>query len=291
MIEYSPYGTTSFRAGTTDTPFLYNGQYGVQTDPNGLLYMRARYYNPYISRFLNPDPSGFQGGLNFYLYCDGNPISETDPFGLSGSDWNLAIRAGGLLQATGGFAQALLGYSFGTVTSPTIGGAIVGAAIGTLGVDNFQAGIQTVFSGQPTQTMLNSTLQSSGLSPAAANYTGAAINIGLTFSAGVYSAYSRPVNSVPAITATATTRTAGSTLYDTSITTSGSIANLQTDISASEFGANLEANGFVRTTSADGNAIIYTKGNSPYSVYSGNNGVSAQYSPTGGSPILKIRLK
>ncbi len=56
--------------------------YGVQTDPNGLLFMRARYYNPYISRFLNPDPSAFGGGLNFYLFCNGNPISETDPFGL-----------------------------------------------------------------------------------------------------------------------------------------------------------------------------------------------------------------
>jgi RHS repeat-associated protein len=81
-IEYSSYGTTTYRAGTTDTPFLYNGQFGVQTDPNGLLFMRARYYNPYISRFLNPDPSGFAGGLNFYVFANGNPVSETDPFGL-----------------------------------------------------------------------------------------------------------------------------------------------------------------------------------------------------------------
>ena len=57
-------------------------EYGVQTDPNGLLYMRARYYNPYISRFLNPDPSGFASGLNFYLFANGNPISNEDPFGL-----------------------------------------------------------------------------------------------------------------------------------------------------------------------------------------------------------------
>jgi len=74
-IEYSPYGMTTYRAGTTDTPFLYNGQFGVQTDPNGLLYMRARYYNPYISRFINADPSGFAGGLNFYLFCNNNPVS------------------------------------------------------------------------------------------------------------------------------------------------------------------------------------------------------------------------
>src|ERR1051326_4735884 len=44
--------------------------------------MRARYYNPYICRFINADPSGFSGGLNFYAYADGNPVSKLDPFGL-----------------------------------------------------------------------------------------------------------------------------------------------------------------------------------------------------------------
>jgi RHS repeat-associated protein len=43
---------------------------------------RARYYNPYISRFINADPSGFAGGLNFYAFCGDNPISNEDPFGL-----------------------------------------------------------------------------------------------------------------------------------------------------------------------------------------------------------------
>ena len=82
-IEYSAYGLTTYRAGTNDTPFLFNGKYGVQTDPNGLLYMRARYYNPYLCRFLNPDPSGFTGGLNFYAAFNGNPVSYRDPSGLN----------------------------------------------------------------------------------------------------------------------------------------------------------------------------------------------------------------
>lgn len=82
LIEYSPFGTTTHRAGTNDTPFLYNGQFGVQTDANGLLYMRARYYNPYICRFLNRDPSGFNAGLNFYQFVSGNPVSNWDPTGL-----------------------------------------------------------------------------------------------------------------------------------------------------------------------------------------------------------------
>ncbi len=81
-VEYSLYGLTTYRAGTNDTPFLFNGQYGVQTDTNGLLYMRSRYYNPYLCRFINPDPSGFAGGLNLYAYAKGNPVSYADPFGL-----------------------------------------------------------------------------------------------------------------------------------------------------------------------------------------------------------------
>lgn len=85
-IEYSSYGTTTYRSGTNDTPFLFNGRYGVQTDPNGLLYMRARCYNPYLCRFLNADPSGFAGGLNFYAYADGNPVSMMDPFGLGAGE-------------------------------------------------------------------------------------------------------------------------------------------------------------------------------------------------------------
>jgi len=80
-IEYSAYGLTTYRVGTTDTPFLFNGKYGVQADPNGLLFMRSRFYNPYLCRFINADPSGFSGGLNFYAYANGNPVSLIDPFG------------------------------------------------------------------------------------------------------------------------------------------------------------------------------------------------------------------
>jgi RHS repeat-associated protein len=81
-IEYSAYGLMTYRAGTSDTPFLFNGRYGVMTDPNSLLYMRARYYNPFLCRFINADPSGFSGGLNFYAFANGNPVSLLDPFGM-----------------------------------------------------------------------------------------------------------------------------------------------------------------------------------------------------------------
>ena len=80
--EYSPYGTLALSEGDLDTPFLYNGQSGVYTDPSGLLCMRARYYSPYLMRFLNADPIRFEGGQNWYLFGNGNPISLSDPKGL-----------------------------------------------------------------------------------------------------------------------------------------------------------------------------------------------------------------
>ena len=71
-----------------DTPirFLYNGQAGVETDGNGLYYMRARYYNTDIKRFMNRDilNGTIDNGqsLNKYSCVQGNPVSLTDPFGL-----------------------------------------------------------------------------------------------------------------------------------------------------------------------------------------------------------------
>ncbi|MGH7979045.1 MAG: RHS repeat-associated core domain-containing protein, partial [Limisphaerales bacterium] len=84
-MEYSVYGTMTYHAGASDTPFLFAGRYNVQSDPNGLLYMQARYYSPYLCRFINPDPTGFKGGMNFYAYANGNPASMIDPFGLDAS--------------------------------------------------------------------------------------------------------------------------------------------------------------------------------------------------------------
>lgn len=81
--EYTAYGFIGRKLGEMDTPFLYNGRFGVMSDPNGLLHMRARYYSPFLMRFLNPDPIGFSGGMNWFAYADGNPISMLDPFGLA----------------------------------------------------------------------------------------------------------------------------------------------------------------------------------------------------------------
>ena len=125
--EYSPYASLTYRTGNTDTPFLFNGRYGVMTDANGLLHMRARYYNPYLARFVSEDPIGFAGGMNFYAYADGNPISLLDPFGLGaeGADgyrqsyWFQVIQAG--VHGAEESADAMLNFGLGVFITPQYG--------------------------------------------------------------------------------------------------------------------------------------------------------------------------
>ncbi len=64
------------------TPYLFGGEHGVMTDPTGLVHMRARYYHPGLRRFVNPDPIGFAGGMNWYGYAAGSPVMMVDPSGL-----------------------------------------------------------------------------------------------------------------------------------------------------------------------------------------------------------------
>jgi RHS repeat-associated protein len=61
------------------------GYTGREPDGTGLIYYRARYYDPTIGRFLQKDPIGLQGGLNQYAYVANNPINLVDPLGLAAS--------------------------------------------------------------------------------------------------------------------------------------------------------------------------------------------------------------
>ncbi|UED77856.1 RHS repeat-associated core domain-containing protein [Brevibacillus sp. DP1.3A] len=80
------YGELEVHEGRTKQPFCYNGRDGVMTDPNGLYYMRARYYHPGLKRFLNRDV--LQGDMtdgqtfNRFAYVNGDPIGFIDPLGL-----------------------------------------------------------------------------------------------------------------------------------------------------------------------------------------------------------------
>ena len=52
----------------------------------GLYYVRNRWYDPQMGRFVSEDPIGLAGGINQYAYVGNNPLSFRDPTGLSPCD-------------------------------------------------------------------------------------------------------------------------------------------------------------------------------------------------------------
>ncbi|MEU5769698.1 RHS repeat-associated core domain-containing protein [Streptomyces asoensis] len=76
---YSPRGVRILARSTEPVaqPYRFAGNY---QDPTGLYHLKARYYDPNIGRFTQPDPSGRE--QNPYLYAEGDPVNRIDPEGL-----------------------------------------------------------------------------------------------------------------------------------------------------------------------------------------------------------------
>lgn len=108
-VEYSVWGKRMFRSGKTETPFLWHGRFGVQTDPTGLIKMGMRWYTPVLGRFLSEDPAGIEGGVNLYAFAGGDPVNFIDPSGFGPR----SVAVSWLEDAAGGF---LVDGAWGTVS-------------------------------------------------------------------------------------------------------------------------------------------------------------------------------
>jgi RHS repeat-associated protein len=82
--EYHPYGTTAYQANNskikaTAKRYRYTG---VERDEEtGLEYHSARYYAPWLGRWVSSDPIGIRDGANLYVYVRNNPTNLTDSSG------------------------------------------------------------------------------------------------------------------------------------------------------------------------------------------------------------------
>ncbi|MEV7192689.1 RHS repeat-associated core domain-containing protein [Streptomyces sp. NPDC093510] len=141
--SYSPRGVErSTSSEKVVQPYRFAGGY---QDPTGLYHYAARYYDPNIGRFTQPDPSGQEE--NPYLYAEGDPVNRIDPTGLFGFSDVMDVAEKVVTAATGclagvgaagesGILTAATGF-FGTPGTVAAGGAAcaVGAGAAFMNAD------------------------------------------------------------------------------------------------------------------------------------------------------------
>ncbi|MCB1194431.1 MAG: RHS repeat-associated core domain-containing protein, partial [Leptospiraceae bacterium] len=91
IISYTPYGEIDrdHSSGPDIFRYKYTGQ--EEDKETGLYYYKARYYDPKIGRFLQPDTvlqTSSPFGTNQYMYVEGNPVMYNDPSG----HWKFSVR-------------------------------------------------------------------------------------------------------------------------------------------------------------------------------------------------------
>ncbi len=75
-----PWGNMTVDTGVVIRYRMAGREFDAET---GLYYMRGRYYDPLVGRFISEDPSGLSGGPNLYAYAANDPVTRRDPTGAS----------------------------------------------------------------------------------------------------------------------------------------------------------------------------------------------------------------
>jgi RHS repeat-associated protein len=88
---YDAYGNTTGSTGTATSPLGYDGQY--TSSDTGLIYLRARVYDPATAQFLTIDPA-VSLTREPYVYVGDNPLNLFDPSGLEAIPFPVPVAGG-----------------------------------------------------------------------------------------------------------------------------------------------------------------------------------------------------
>ena len=76
-LTYDSFGNLA--SGSASTRYTYTGR---ELDPDlGLMYYRARWYQPQQGRFVSEDPASLVGGINLFAYVGNSVPNQIDPLG------------------------------------------------------------------------------------------------------------------------------------------------------------------------------------------------------------------
>ena len=123
---YDVWGKTRSLTVNVPQPFVYTAR---ETGENGLLYYRARFYDPAIGRFISYDPIRSADYSNF-AYVGNDPVNFIDPSGRFFG--GLALGSGGAAAIGGTGAAAAAGAAAVTAVAVVATAVLVGEAIATI---------------------------------------------------------------------------------------------------------------------------------------------------------------
>jgi len=86
VIWQWPYQSNAFGEASPTGSYVYNLRFSGQyfDSESGLVYNGQRYFDPTTGRYVQSDALGLNAGLTTYGYVGGNPLADSDPFGLAG---------------------------------------------------------------------------------------------------------------------------------------------------------------------------------------------------------------
>ncbi|MHC8383307.1 RHS repeat-associated core domain-containing protein [Pseudomonas sp. LB3P14] len=107
---YLPFGGTASLTARSAVEVDYKTlRYsGKETDVTGSIYYGARYYAPWLGRWISADPAGDVDGLNRYAFVGNNPMGYVDPTGGARAE-SVIMLYSGFVSQVGGHAEQLLG--------------------------------------------------------------------------------------------------------------------------------------------------------------------------------------
>jgi len=155
-ISYDPFGNITSQSSSNNNQLHYTGR---EQDPDAGLYNdRIRIYDPITGRFITEDTLGFKAGVNFYVYCQNNPVNHNDPYG-EFMGWDDAVAAGGGA-TVGVIALGIHDIIKGNLSNwKDYAAAAAGGAAGGVVFNNSKnwvwAGAASAYVGNGTKQMLN----------------------------------------------------------------------------------------------------------------------------------------
>jgi insecticidal toxin complex protein TccC len=152
---YYPFGATAWyaRSNEVDVDYKTIRYSGKEMDDSGLYYYGARYYAPWLQRWVSADSSQADG-LNRYAYVQNNPMRYVDPDGKTKAE-SVIMLYSGFISTVGGHAQQTLGQLHNIINQKSPIRSLMANLVGEVagGIAGYEGGV--IGSGQTGAVLPN----------------------------------------------------------------------------------------------------------------------------------------